>query len=362
MTATVPLISSRPRISLDGRGADAMVNDLLQLELRADQHGMGRLRLLLGACGPSATAGEAESLNWLDGRELRLGSELRISIDGADGEQLVYEGKVSLLGARFVAGGTPMAEVQAEDRLWDLRQTRRIKSWERQDLAGIARQIASEHGLSADVQASGPSWALRQQWNETDLAFLRTCCAAVGAELWLDGSTLRIAPRDQRPGNSITLIMANELQALQIDADLAQQRSSVAVSGFDASAKDGVESRAESTSLGGLAAGGLSGLDALQQAFGERKTQRLHDAPLDREQAEARAKAELRRRAQGFVRARGITTGSAGLRVGSRLRLERVGALFEGDGYVVAELLHRFDAIEGFRTEFVAERGCILKN
>jgi phage protein D len=362
MTDTVAFVSARPRIDLDGRPADQMVSDLWQLELRADQHGMGRLRLLLTARGPSEAGGEAESLNWLDGRQIRLGSELRIEIDGPDRGTLVYQGRVSLIGARFAAGSAPLAELQAEDKLWDLRQTRRIKSWEQQDLAGIARQIASEHGLSADVQASSPNWALRQQWNETDLAFLRACCASVGAELWLDGSTLHIATREQRPGEAIALVMDNELLALQIDADLAQQRSSVAVSGFDAAAKDGVESRAESAALGGLAAGGTSGLDALQQAFGERKTQRLHDAPLNREQAEARAQAELRRRAQGFVRARGITYGSARLQVGSQLRLERVGSLFDGDGYVVAELLHRFDQIDGFRTEFVAERGCILKN
>ncbi len=358
----VLFISSRPRINLDGHPADAMVRDLVQLELRADAQGMGRLRLLLAARGPGDGGGEAERLNWLDGRSPRLGSELQIEIDGADDGTLVYRGRVSLIGARFVAGSPPLAELQAEDRLWDLRQTRRIKSWENQDIGGIARQIASAHGLSADVQAGGPTWALRQQWNETDLAFLRACCAAVGAELWLDDRRLHIATREQRPGGETTLVMSKELIALQIDADLAQQRSSVAVSGFDAGAKDGVEASADSGSLGGLAAGGTSGLSALEQGFGVRKTQRLHDTPLNREQAEARAKAELRRRAQGFVRARGTTTGSARLQVGSRLRLERVGALFDGDGYVVAELLQRFDAIEGFRTEFVAERGCILKS
>lgn len=352
--------SARPRIDLDGTAADALVRDLQRLEVHADTLGLKRLRLELTALGPQAGAA-SETLQWLDGRALRLGSELRVVLGPPEVSTVAFEGRVSLIGAHFSQSQAPLAQVQAEDRLWDLRQTRRIKTWEQLDLAGIARQIASQHGLSTQVDASGPTWAEAQQWNETDLAFLRTRCAMVGAELWLDGRTLHIAPRDARNGRELTLVMGNELLALDIDADLAHQRSQVAVSGYDADAEDKVEESAGSSQLGGLAAGGTSGLDALQQAFGERKTQRLHDAPLNSDQARARAQAELRRRAQAFVRARGITNGTAEMDVGSRLTLQRVGKLFEGDGYVVAEVVHSYDMQHGFRTTFVAERGCILK-
>jgi phage protein D len=356
--------STRPCVDLDGQPADALVRDLIALEIRADVHGMKRLRLELAAIGPRA--GEVnESQHWLDGRQLKLGSELSISLGPPEVAPIAFAGKVSQLGGLFAQGQLPRAQCFAEDGLWDLRQTRRIKTWEQLDLAGIAQQIASEHGLSAQVDAASPTWALMQQWNETDLAFLRARCAAIGAELWFADGQLRIATREARQGNELTLVQGNELIALDIDCDLAQQRSGVHISGFDANAKDQLDEAAGSAELGGLGgsgSGGTSGLDALQQAFGERKTQRLHDAPLDAEQARLRAKAELRRRAQGFVRARGITRGSPEMDIGSRLTLQRVGSLFEGDGYVVTELLQRFDAQHGLRTEFVAERGFIASS
>lgn len=352
--------STRPCVNLDGQAADALVRDLITLEIRSDIYGLKRLRLELAGVGPRA--GEAnESQQWLDGRQLKLGSELSISLGPPEVAPIAFEGKVSLLGGLFAQGQLPRVQCCAEDRLWDLRQTRRIKSWEQLDLAGIAQQIASEHGLSAQVDAASPTWALMQQWNETDLAFLRARCAAVGAELWFFDGKLRIATREARQGNELTLVQGNELVALDIDCDLAQQRSGVHISGYDANAKAQLDESAGSAELGGLAAGGSSGLDALLQAFGERKTQRLHDAPLDAEQARVRAKAELRRRAQGFVRARGITRGSPEMEVGSRLTLQRVGSLFEGDGYVVTELLQRFDPQHGLRSEFVAERGFIAR-
>ena len=352
--------SARPRIDLDGQAADKMVRDLLRLEIHADTQGLKRLRMDLAAVGPDQGA-ESETLQWLDGRTLKLGGEIGIAMGPSDVATLVFQGRVSLLGAVFSQGSLPTAQVQAEDRLWDLRQTRRVKTWQDVDLAALAQQIASEHGLSAQVDAASPTWAELQQWNETDLAFLRARCAAVGAELWLDDRTLHIAARETRPAPALTLVMGNELLALEVDADLAHQRSEVVISGYDADAKDQVNEAAGAGDLGGLAAGGSSGPDTLSQAFGERKTQRLHDAPLNAEQARARAKAELRRRAQGFVRARGLSNGSAEMAVGSALTLNRVGKLFEGDGYVVTELTHRFDLQNGFRTAFVAERGSILK-
>lgn len=74
--------------------------------------------------------------------------------------------------------------------------------------------------------------------------------------------------------------------------------------------------------------------------------------------AEARAwsTAEMLRRARCFVTATGMTRGTPDLTVGSRLRLELVGAPFEGPGYYVTRVTHTFDNVRGLRTAFVAER------
>ncbi len=351
--------SARPHVDLDGSAADTLVRDLMRVEVHADTTGLTRLRLWLAAIGPQA--GQAsETLQWLDGRSLRLGSELALCFGSPGLMPWVFQGQVSALGASFGQGRLPLAQVQAEDRLWPLRQTRRIRTWQEVDLAALVRGIAAEHGLQAEVDAASPTWPALQQWNETDLHFLRTHCAAVGAELWLDGRTLHVARREARHGWAQTLVMGNELLALDIDADLAHQRSRVAISGYDANNKDSLHEEAAEAELDGLAAGGTSGPQALALAFGDCATQRVHDAPLDAAQARHRAGAELRARARRFVRARGLTTGSPELQVGSTLTLERVGALFEGPGYVVTELTHSYDGEHGLRTAFIAERGCIL--
>jgi phage protein D len=85
----------------------------------------------------------------------------------------------------------------------------------------------------------------------------------------------------------------------------------------------------------------------------------VREVPLTGGEARDFARAEMLRRARAFVTVQGVTRGSPDMIVGSRLRLERVGAPFEGDGYYVTHVCHTYDLQEGHRTRFQAERATI---
>ena len=50
-----------------------------------------------------------------------------------------------------------------------------------------------------------------QQWNQSDLAFLRERARLVNAELWVEGSTLHFKSRPQRSAAAMTLVAGNQL-------------------------------------------------------------------------------------------------------------------------------------------------------
>jgi phage protein D len=83
---------------------------------------------------------------------------------------------------------------------------------------------------------------------------------------------------------------------------------------------------------------------------------RVREAPQNTAEARAWARAEMLRRARRFVTATGMTRGTPNLDVGSQLRLELVGAPFEGSGYYVTHVTHTYDNVRGLRTSFTAER------
>jgi phage protein D len=65
------------------------------------------------------------------------------------------------------------------------------------------------------------------------------------------------------------------------------------------------------------------------------------------------------RRCRGFVSVAGTTDGTPEMVVGSHLRLDRVGAPFNGHGYYVTQVRHTYDLEHGYRTHFEAERATV---
>jgi phage protein D len=169
------------------------------------------------------------------------------------------------------------------------------------------------------------------------------------------GSTLLARSRSERSGASIRLGYGNELREFRVLADLAGQRSSVTVSGWDVAGKQPLKETAGDASTRGELNGGQGGSSVLRSALGERGESVVHAVPLDTREAQARAATLYRRIARRFLTGRGVAETSARLRVGAKVRLEHLGDLFSGE-YYVTEVTHRFDGELGLRTEFSVER------
>jgi uncharacterized protein len=351
-TATVPVFK------VDGQVKGELARDLLYLEVAETTSGLKTLSARFIAQGP-VPGGQDEALLYLDGQVLDFGKSLEVSIGPAETARTVFQGSISAIEASFRESREPQVVLFAEDKLMELRQTRRMKTYEQVTDAGIAQAIGTEHGVPVQADCQGPTYDRVQQWNQSDLAFLRERAQLIQAEVWIADGTLYFQSRDKRTGTDLTLVRGNRLMSLDARADLAHQRTKVQVSGFDAKSRDKIDEEAGADAIAAEVSGGRTGPAVLQQAFGERVSYRVREAPLVTQEATDWARAEMLRRARGFVQVRGVTDGSAEMIVGSKLRLERVGQPFEGDGYYVTEVRHTYDLTEGFRTRFAAERPSI---
>lgn len=354
----VLLDSTTPKFFIGGRERIELARDISSLEIEETSMGLKRMCVTLDAMGPQRGARD-EQLLYLDGDIVDFGVEIKVSMGPASSALTVFTGLISAIELSMEQSQIPKVKVFAEDKLMDLRMTRRFKTYEDVSDADLVQQIASQHGLTAQADASGPTYKVVQQWNQSDLAFLRDRARRLAADVWVEDGKLRMATRDQRNGNAITLIQGNDLNSVQLRADLAHQRTSVKFGGFDEVDKDNIDEEAETSVVAAEASAGRNGPDILNQAFGERISHRVKDVPLADDQAKAWAKADMQRRGRRFVTVRGTTIGTAAMNVGSLLKLERVGPIFEGDGYYVTRVAHTFDTESGFRTLFDAERAWI---
>jgi phage protein D len=353
MSTAAATFVSIPTIALNGTVDTGVMRDLTGLAVEETTAGMSWCEATFNNWGVRELAPD---YLYLSGRPLDLGGTLAVSFvtDGVD--RPIFAGKVSALQADYPAGQPARVLVLAEDRLQGLRLTRRTRTFDKSTAAKIAEQIANDHGLTPDVRLAGPVRAVTAQLNQSDLAFLRGLVRSDDGEVWLDGDTLRVRRRADRNAATVRLHYGRDLLSFSVRADLADQVTEVAVTGWSVADKAAVAETADSSALAGeLGSGQRGGSALLASAFGDRAELLVRSAPLAGDDARALAKAAYLGRARRFVCGTGTTAGNPDLRVGVRARLTGLGDVFDGD-YVVCRVRHQYDLERGYRCEFDVER------
>src|SRR5262249_52042137 len=191
--------------------------------------------------------------------------------------------------------------------------------------------------------------------NQSDLAFLRERARTIDAELWMTGRTLNAETRSKRVGSALELEHGGQLREFTALADLAMQRTSVTVGGWDVASKSQLKYEAAESDVSNALNGDQSGSSILKSAFGERRESLAHTIPLNSQEAQSAAETYLRMSARRFLTGRGVAETNTKLRAGATVNLKGLGALFSGK-YYLTEVKHLFDNKKGLRTVFCAER------
>jgi uncharacterized protein len=342
----------RPRLRINGKAVDNLGDSLLQ-SLLVEETTLGLFRC------------EASFTNWgpkdndpgylfFDRKVLDFGKTFSVEFGPPNEAGPVFAGKISGLEANFPAGRQPELLILAEDRFQDLRMERRTRTYENVSDADVIRKVASEHGMTARVDVDGPTHRIVAQVNQSDLAFLRERVAAVDAEIWLDDRTLYAQAHSRRNHGSVAFTYGRDLIEFSVLADLAHQRTSVRVSGWDVGEKRAIDVEVGrnviQAELGGRRAG-----SSVLQALAPRTERIATSVPLSRKEAQSLAEARYRTHARAFVRGQGLVEGTARLRVGTTVEFRDVGSLFDGPYYVTLAR-HSFDQFNGYKTFFHVER------
>ncbi len=257
---------------------------LLRMSVRETVHGLYSAELRIGNWG---SKNNSIGFLYFDRKKLDFGKAIQLKLD----DDVLFDGRVSAIEADFGEGRPPELAILLEDRFQDLRMTRRTRTFTDSSDADVMRRVASDHGLKPGVDdVQGPVHKVLAQVNQSDLAFLRERARWAGAELWIDGSNLNAKPRTARNGASIKLKYGADLREFTALADLAHQRTSVDVSGWDVKGKKAIRQQADEAAIRNELGSDSSGAKILGAAFGERKESIAHMVPLTADEARAQAR------------------------------------------------------------------------
>ncbi len=349
MSSAPPQVNvSQPAFNVNGRERPALGAGLLSLVIAEDTRGLYSCEAKFGNWGD---INGSPGYLYFDRSVLEFGKSFKVLLD----QGVLFEGRVMALEAQYPESGPPALVVLAEDRFQDLRMTRRTRTFDNQSDSATFNQRVGDHGLAPQINVNGPTYIVLNQVNQSDLAFMRERARRVGIELWLEGSTLHVQDRAGRAGQPLTLNLGAGLREFTVLADLANQRTSLTVSGWDVSGKTALSYDAGDSALQSELSNDQSGASILSSALGDRKESLVHSVPRDSQETQTLAEAHFRARARRFVTGRGVAETSARLQVGATLDLHGLGPLFSGK-YYVSEARHLFDQGRGLRTEFAVER------
>jgi uncharacterized protein len=338
---------SRPSIEVEGQRNATLTSALQALDVTEAIEGIYRCSATFGNWGGADRPGFQHF-----GRDLLdFGKKIGVKVE----DKLLFEGRITAIAGKFPEAGPPQVAIHAEDRLQDLRMTRRTRCFADASLADVARRIAGDHGLTPQLDLSGPTHKILAQLNQSDLAFLRDLARREDAQIWIAGAKLHVTQRARRGGAAVELSWAGKLREFEVSADLAHQRTELTASGWNAADKRVAKHTANEQAMSSELNGASSGIATLQRAFGARKDTLAHNTASTSEEAKAQAEAALRHLARRFLVGRGVAETQHSLRVGAKLRIQGTGPLFEGE-YFVTDVHHRFDAARGLRTEFSCDR------
>src|SRR5829696_6525395 len=345
---TTGLKEARPTIVVDNEVNGALGGGLLTMMIVENTNGLYRCEAKFGNWGEKNSTTD---FLYFDRRVLDFGKDFEIKM-GADS---IFKGKIMGLEGVFPEGQSPEISVLAEDRFQDLRMTRRTRTFTDVSDVDVIKQIATDHGLTPEVDVPGPTYKVLAQVNQSDLAFIRDRARSIDGEVWTIGNTLHAKAHTGRNGDKLQMTYGNQLREFSVLADLAMQRTSVAVNGWNISNKAAMQFEATDSAISSELNGDTSGVSILQSTLGERKEALAHTVPLNDQEAQHEAEAFFRMSARRFVVGHGVAETNKSLRAGTQLDLQGLGPLFNGK-YYVAEVKHLFDSTKGLRTEFRSER------
>ncbi|GAB4525726.1 MAG: hypothetical protein OHK0046_41840 [Anaerolineae bacterium] len=346
---------SQAEVQIDGRRSPDVSANVVAALVEETIDGLFRCEIVLNNFGEPRD-GRFDFL-FFDRSVVDFGKNVGLGLGPGAPPQQVFAGRITGLEAQFPPTGNSRLILLAEDRLQDLRMTRRTRNFEDSSDADIITKIAQEHGLTPKIDMSGPTHRDVAQVNLSDLAFLRERARAVNAEVWVEGTDLYAMPRTRQDATPIELAYGVGLSAFQVRADLAHQCTAMSVSGWDVANKAALEESVDDSAVSSEI-NGIGGSRILEDKFGKRSEMLVHLVPLTVSEARTLAEARYRERARRFVTGNASAEGDARLQVGRYVKLANLGVMFDGV-YYVTRVRHLFDIQGGYHTEFEVERADI---
>lgn len=296
-------------------------------------------------------------LSWSEHRSVVLGAEVKLWLGYVDRLTEVMTGEITSLEPAFHRGEPPRLTIRGLDHGHRLQRGHKTRSFAKLKDSEIARQLATDNGLSARVVDSKVKLDHVVQHNQTDWAFLSERADRIGYLVRIDGRTLHFGPPRLTGPTKATLRLSEEVRTFRARLANRLLDDRRRVTGWDVKRKQEIVGVAGAGKVSGLGPG-TSGLGAGAKAYGAATVSDVSAGPSSPAEADLMAAGQLQAGSLQVISGEVECEGMPNLHAGDLVRIAEAGRHFSGT-YLVAGVTHTTDQNRGYRTRLAVRRNTI---
>jgi len=283
----------------------------------------------------------------------KLGSPVEIRMGYGDRSKLdlMLTGIMTELQTSFPSSGLPQLTISGFDYSFCLTKGTASQNWENKKDSDVVREIARKYNLDPQVEDTKVVLEKIERSQESAAEFVRKLARRNGFEFFVTEKELffRKPANDER--GEIRLKWGRGLLSFSPEIRLSEQVTEVEVHGWNIKTKKPIVGRAKRGDEPGRDPNRASGSEYLEKVCKkEQSTLRIREPVYSQQEADERAKAILKRRAEGFVGGHGETIGIPDLKADVNVTLDGLGRFFNTTFYV-RQTTHTVNS-SGYRTTF----------
>lgn len=264
---------------------------------------------------------------------LDIGKKIQIQMGYTDKLETVFHGYITSLKIGIGEGTDLRVTLSGMDYSFKLMKGVKSRSFLKMKYSEIAQQLAGEGGLSAEVDDSQIKFDYVEQSGVTNYQFLSWMAERCGAEFFVGGNKMYFRKLPESGSSGLSLKLGSNLLGLDLEADLADQISSVIVTGWDPKKKESVLGKNETVSpVGSLSRSGKSILQNM--SLKNEIMENYHSQVDSQDKADRLAKSKMQRASLRMISGTATCIGIPELRAGGYIKLEGLGSRFSSVYYI----------------------------
>jgi phage protein D len=291
------------------------------------------------------------SFRWSGSQDFGLGKAIEISARGNGSTTRLLSGEITAIEPEFSQAVGPTVLIRGYDQSHRLHRAKETKTYVQETDSDIAKKIARDCGLKAQVDSTREVHDYVIQDNQTDMEFLQDRAQRIGYRLYVEEDTLYFRPTPETEPQIPVLEWGKSLLDFRARMTTAQQVTEVTVRGWDPKTKKEIIGRATAPQDTPQVGESRNGGQAARRAFNiDSKEIVVNRAPATQGDADAMAQSVCDEIGNSFIQAEGVSTGNPEVKAGAIVELKGIGQRFSGR-YRITRSVHRYIK-GGYTTRF----------